>query len=227
MNAKKETPQKETVDVPDTILGAVFKTSRELGTLGKDDFNPHAKYKYVSIDKYYEKVPSAALANGLYWMGKQVGFKGLNDKYVSFDYEFDLYHQNGEKWEKFYTTTIIHPIQGAQTSSSADSYAEKSFMRRTFKIITGEKDAEAEQAERKSVVGISKLKQEYTEFYREINACSDLDQLVAFRNSSLEFLERAPEWESGWYGDGGDIHGLKKDLDIRYNELKAEQDSKQ
>lgn len=210
-----------------SILEALMKTSAEVDMLGKNEENKHGKYKFVSIDKYYEKVAPIALGNGLYWIGKQTDFKGLNEKYVSFTYMFDLHHTNGDKWEGFYSTTIIHPIQGAQTSASADSYAEKAFMRRAFKVVTGEEDTEETEGKKKTVIGISKLKKEYTEFHRDMNACSDLDELVAFRNSSLEFLQRALEWELGWYGDNGDITGLKKDLDKKYNELKAEQDRKE
>ena len=38
--------------------------------------------------------------------------------------------------------SILHPLQGAQTTGSAASYAEKIFLRTLFKIVTGEPDAD-------------------------------------------------------------------------------------
>ncbi len=62
---------------------------------------------------------------------------------MHFLYEIDLFHKNGEVWENFDRVNVFHPLQGAQTSGSARSYAEKIFMRTLFKVVTGEKDADA------------------------------------------------------------------------------------
>ena len=54
------------------ITAAVIKTRKDVGTLGKAAVNPHGNYKYVSIDKYYEVVASAAAKNGLFWTISEV-----------------------------------------------------------------------------------------------------------------------------------------------------------
>jgi hypothetical protein len=56
---------------------------------------------------------------------------------------FTMFHGTGEVVPVYDRISIFHPLQGAQTSGSAASYAEKLFMRKAFKVVTGEKDADA------------------------------------------------------------------------------------
>ena len=44
------------LDCPKVIANALFEVQSKIGTLGYDSANSHQKYKYVSIDKYYEKM---------------------------------------------------------------------------------------------------------------------------------------------------------------------------
>ncbi len=133
------------------IIGAVVKTAREVGQLGKAERNNFAKYNYVPIDKYYEVVGKLAAANGLVWQPREVAHEVLSnvgkDGAVKVTYSFDLYHESGEHIQDYSKVTILHPIQGAQTAGSALSYADKCFMRTAFKIVTGEDDADATNPE--------------------------------------------------------------------------------
>lgn len=130
-----------------TLIGAVVKTAREVGQLGKAERNNFAKYNYVPIDKYYEVVGKLAASNGLVWQPREIAHEVLSgvgkDGAVKVTYAFDLYHESGEYIDDYSKITILHPIQGAQTAGSALSYADKCFMRSAFKIVTGEDDADA------------------------------------------------------------------------------------
>lgn len=145
--AKKETaakpePKNETVALD--MAGAIAAVTKKIGILGKNERNQFAKYNYVPIDKYYEIVPGVALEFGLIWKCTCTGWKIIGTEHVAFNFTFSLHNVNtGEIDENWQEIPIIHKLQGAQTTGSAMSYAEKLMMRTTFKIVTGEKDADA------------------------------------------------------------------------------------
>jgi hypothetical protein len=133
------------------ITAAIIKTRKDVGTLGKAAVNPHGNYKYVSIDKYYEVVASAAAKNGLFWtisevkstLNPNIGKTGVLDA----TYTITMYHESGAVAYEFSRITMVHPIQGAQTVGSAMSYVDKVFMRQIFAVSTGEEDADATNPE--------------------------------------------------------------------------------
>jgi|1_EtaG_2_1085319.scaffolds.fasta_scaffold01325_17 hypothetical protein len=132
--------------IPKSIAEAVLKTQADLGTLTKDDTNPFANFSYVSIDKYYEIVAAAATKNKLSWFCQEVLADvvlmkvkdGENVNACRFSYLFTMFHGDGNVVPVYDKITIFHPLQGAQTSGAAASYAEKLFMRKAFKVVTGE-----------------------------------------------------------------------------------------
>ena len=135
---------------PETIK-AIIETRTKVGNLGKAAFNPHVRYKYVSIDTYYEKVAAAAAANGLAWVANETKFDLLPDVgktgIIRATYAVTLMHSSGDYLPNFSSITIVHPIQGAQTVGSAMSYLDKVFMRQIFAVSTGEEDADATNPE--------------------------------------------------------------------------------
>ena len=141
---------------PETIK-AIIATREQVGSLGKGDMNPHGRYKYVSIDTYYEKVASKAAKNGLSWVVSEQDFEVLPDAgktgTIKATYNISLMHSNGDFIPNFTTLTIIHPIQGAQTVGSAMSYLDKVFMRQLFSVATGEKDSDADETDPAGIIG--------------------------------------------------------------------------
>jgi hypothetical protein len=130
-------------EIPKEIAEALFATAKAVADnpLVKDMSNEFAKFKYVPIDGYYAAIPPLALKHGLFWRCREteVGGEGKTFKY---QYSFDLIHEGGATVEGYDIVTIYHPAQGAQSSGSARSYADKLFMRTAFKCVTGEKDSE-------------------------------------------------------------------------------------
>jgi hypothetical protein len=125
-----------------TIAAAIVKTMREIPRLAKTERNAFAKYDYASVDDFYRHVVPVALANGLFWNVREVE-RVAGPSNITFTYAFDLMHESGAAIPSYSTMTILHPIQGAQTAGSAASYADKVFCRTTFKVVTGEPDADA------------------------------------------------------------------------------------
>ena len=142
---------------PDTIK-AIIDTREQVGSLGKSAMNPHGRYKYVSIDTYYEKVAVAAAKNGLSWIASESDFQIMPDVgktgIIKATYNVSLMHVKGDFIKDFTTLTIIHPIQGAQTVGSAMSYLDKVFMRQLFSVATGEKDGDADETNPADIIGI-------------------------------------------------------------------------
>lgn len=132
------------------IIEAILKTASEIPSLMKGERNNFAKYNYVGIDTYYEEVASIARKNGLSWVAAEESmeqvYEGDSLEYLSFTYVFDLMHKDGIDWPAAGRLSVLHPVQGAQTSGSALAYAEKMFMRQLFKVVTGEVDADASPA---------------------------------------------------------------------------------
>lgn len=119
---------------------AIFKVRKRVGSLAKDDRNPHFKFNYVPIDDFYEKVAGVAFEEGLMWrLFESAPVTSAGGMFV-IQYSVDLfYEEETHPWDKI---TIMHPPQGAQTAGAARSYAEKIFMRHLFKIVTGEPDSD-------------------------------------------------------------------------------------
>ena len=140
---------------PETIK-AIVSVRDQVGSLGKAAMNPHGKYRYVSIDTYYEKVGSVAAKHGLSWVAREVDFKLTFEGgkgMVQATYSIMLMHISGDVVPDFTRITIVHPLQGAQTVGSAMSYLEKVFMRQLFAIATGEKDSDADETDPNALLG--------------------------------------------------------------------------
>lgn len=138
---------------PKEIIEAIKKVRGEVGSIKHDASNPHGEYTYVSIDRYYEKVGKAVTAAGLIWRTREVAFdiidnvaKDKTRAHVKAKFAYDLYH-GATEFLDYMTVTIISPVDGAQTTGQVYSYADKVFMRVTFCVVTGEKDADANAQE--------------------------------------------------------------------------------
>lgn len=141
----------------DVLAKAIIETTRAIGTLGKNNINPHGNYRFVGIDKFYETVASVAAKNGLTWTLRETDFQFLpsigKTAGVQITYAVDLIHESGQFHKDYSRVTLLHPVQGAQTVGSAMSYACKVFARQTFKVATGEKDSDADETNPSDVSG--------------------------------------------------------------------------
>lgn len=127
------------------VVASLTKAALAMPKLRKDDRNAHGGYNYVSVDDFYDQVASVAHGEGLFWSISEQEFEiaTVNGKDIyQAKFSVTLLHVNGYKFPEFFSCTILHPMQGAQTAGSALSYAAKMFLRNTFAIVTGEADAD-------------------------------------------------------------------------------------
>ncbi len=76
----------------------------------------------------------------------------------------------------------------------------------------------------KNPPGITAFRRESWEFYKELYACTDYDTYVAFVGTpdAKVFMERArSQFPNDWNGDGEDIKGIKEDMRVFCESLKA------
>ena len=120
------------------------KVQANVKTMGFDSNNAFAKYKYVSIDKYYDVVRPLLVDAGLMIIPDEEESDISDDRKVyKTRIKFTILHESGEYWDFPIRRTVILPFTGAQSCGSALSYAEKFCMRTLFKMTTGEEDADA------------------------------------------------------------------------------------
>lgn len=139
--------------VPAEIVAAILAVRKDMKSIKKDEFNPHDRYDYVSIDRYYEQVATMASAAGLIWRAREKSFElvenqgGKKDRtYARAAFIYDLFVSGACSMDHM-TITIFAPVAGAQTTGQLYSYADKVFMRTTFCVPSGEKDADATETE--------------------------------------------------------------------------------
>lgn len=142
----------ETNEVKDTgsvvdpkIVDAVKNIRGKSLKLIHDANNPHQKYNYASIDKYYEVVVPVCVTFGLTWRARETGWelRQVNDKQlVILKLSFDVFVGDAACMD-YMKITVPGPLVGPQTTGQLYSYADKVFMRVAFGVATGEADGDS------------------------------------------------------------------------------------
>lgn len=128
-------------ECPKVIANALFDIQSKIGALGYDSTNDFSKYKYVSIDKYYEKMRPLMNDAGIMIVPDELESSLSEDrKLYRAVYQFTIIHKDGAVWNFPIRRSITLPFTGAQSAGSALSYLEKIAMRTIFKINSGERD---------------------------------------------------------------------------------------
>lgn len=131
----------------DGIAPAIAAAVGQVRKLGKADRNKFDGYDFVSIDKFLELVNPICAANGLFpWVHtdgielyENTNSKGSKSTWARFSFHVTLHHASGQSIGPA-TLIVAVPMNGAQASGSAQSYALKQFFRGVFMIPTGDKD---------------------------------------------------------------------------------------
>ena len=139
--------------VPPSIAQAIIAVKKQVRQLGSDERNEHAKYAYVSVDKFYERVGPMMATAGLALLIDETssGIEILESTdrdgnlrkvpWLFAHYALSFMHEDGSVSAPM-RRSLAMPINGPQTYGAAQSYIEKQFLRQVFKIPTGEKDAD-------------------------------------------------------------------------------------
>ncbi len=129
------------------IYAALAAAVGEVRILGKSERNKFDGYNFVSIDKFLELVNPICAKHGLFPLVSQdeielyenVNSKGGKATWARFYFSISLHHSTGESIGPVKSMVAV-PMNGAQASGSAQSYALKQFFRATLMIPTGDKD---------------------------------------------------------------------------------------
>ena len=130
-----------------TIFSAIAAAASEVKVLGKSERNKFDGYDFVSIDKFLALVNPICSKNGIFPVVSQrevefyenTNAKGGKSVWARFFYDVTLYHESGSSLGPTNIMVSV-PMNGAQASGSAQSYALKQFFRSTLMIPTGDKD---------------------------------------------------------------------------------------
>lgn len=133
------------------IAQKIVKAIKLTKKLNKTEKSEYGDYAFVSIDDYYEQVALVIARDvGLSWMLSEEPSMEERFQDVSQDVQIRKVYRviwitdDGDLIDYGGYITVSMPYEGATTAGKMLSYAEKAFMRRTFKIPTG--DAEAEDS---------------------------------------------------------------------------------
>lgn len=78
--------------------------------------------------------------------------------------------------------------------------------------------------EQRNPPGITKFREELRAFYADLYACTEYDQYIAFigTKDAKAFIAKAQkEFPNDWNGDGGDVKGIKENMQTFCESLKA------
>ena len=142
-----DTEKQDTLPVHASIHAAIAAAAREVRVVGKSERNKFDGYDFASIDKFLMLVNPICGRNGLFPIVSQrdvefydnVNSKGGKSVWARFYFDVTLHHASGETLGPFNMMVCV-PMNGAQASGSAQSYALKQFFRSTLMIPTGDKD---------------------------------------------------------------------------------------
>ena len=129
------------------IFQAIASAVGEVKVLGKSERNKFDGYDFVSIDKFLALVNPICARHGLFpiisqrelEMYENTSSQGRKSVWARFFYDITLYHSSGETLGPTNIMVSV-PMNGAQASGSAQSYALKQFFRAVLMIPTGDKD---------------------------------------------------------------------------------------
>ena len=229
------------LSMPAKVATAIAEVMEEIPKLAKGEKNTHGNYNFASIDDFLEAVRPLCARRGLIIVQDEESFEtkemGLDKNgkpahWLVMQFRFTLAHSSGETWGVRPARSImVSASMGAQAFGAAQSYALKQFLRSLLQIATGDWD-DADTGNhgdlpksKRNPPGITKFRSEARAFYKDLYACTTYDEYVGFVQSAEAkvFLENARNnFQDDWDGDGGDVNGIRKDMEIFCERLKAD-----
>lgn len=140
--------------MPAKIAASIIKVKKQVKQLGQDGNNSFAKFRYVSVDKFYDVIGRLMADAGLFVVTDETNITAETREtqtdngavkrsvWITATYELYLFHETGEQYGPVHRTIMV-PATGPQAFGSGMSYVEKYFLRSLFKVPTGEEDADA------------------------------------------------------------------------------------
>ncbi len=235
--------------MPPEIAKAVIAIKKQIKSLGKDSENKFARFKYVSVDKFYEVIGPLMATNGLFTIVDEVSCavekrETQSDQgqikasvWLTAQYDLTLFHESGAQYGPIHRAITV-AATGPQAFGSGMSYVEKYFLRSLFKIPTGEEDADAEQQEGVPAVTIkhkervwggpltrTEFKEQARKFAGALHDClteSDLDDTLAEYEDLIKQMKTdMPDWWDGESDENG-AQPFESRIKMRREQIKRE-----
>jgi ERF superfamily protein len=140
--------------MPAEVAKAIIAVCKRVKTLGTDTRNEHAKYDYVSIDKFMETIGPLMAEAGLVLTQDEVSAEikeqtrtdsrtgqPVVSGWLFVRYSFVLSHVSGASTMPVYRSVALQAL-GPQSFGAAESYMLKRYLRGVFMVPTGDKDAD-------------------------------------------------------------------------------------
>lgn len=220
---------------PPSIALALHEVMSKVGYVQKSSFNDFHKYKYAGEAALLEALRPAMVEAGLLLIPSTRSISEIDQHgNVTVMIAYTLAHKDGSVWpEKLVAVGTGNDRNkngvGDKGTYKALTGANKYLLFKLFQIETGDDpektEGDAPPLAEKNPPGITKFRQEAREFYKELHACEDYDQYVAFVQSApiKAFMQKAMnEFPRDWDGDGGDVKGIKADMGAFLVGLKQE-----
>lgn len=151
-----DVPQKRTrPPMPPEIAKAIIAVNKKVKSLAKDETNTFQRFKYTSVDAFYEAIGPLMAEAGLIVFTDEIDTQierrestddqGRNkvSNWLITQYELIIYHESGAEWGPIRREMMV-AATGPQAYGSGQSYVEKYFLRGLFKVPTGDGDADAQ-----------------------------------------------------------------------------------
>lgn len=138
-------------DIHGSIVKAVCAVQIGMEAVKKDSRNQHGGYNFASTDSIYAELTRRLAAAGLMILCledeqpeiQRVEKDGKTSQWGRFSFSFVLATEEATWADPRSRRTLFIQITGPQTFQSAQSYAEKSYLRSLFKIPTGDHDLDS------------------------------------------------------------------------------------
>lgn len=205
------------------IYAALAKAQGKMKNAPLNKVNPHFRSKYADL---------AAIRDATVPVLAEFGLSLTQFTRVAGDtlvLVTQLSHEGGEFLQGEYPLPV--QVDQPQKMGSALTYARRYGWSAMCGIAADEDDdanaasnGNGDPTTTKNPPGITKFRTEAREFYRELYACTDYDQYVAFVKSApaKAFMEKArKDFPNDWEGDGGDVAGIRKDMESFCERLKS------
>jgi hypothetical protein len=131
--------------MPASIAASIIAVKKQVRQIGTDERNEHGKYRYVSVDRFYERIGPMMAEAGIALLIDETDSEVKEGKsgnpWLFAHYALAFMHEDGSVSAPM-RRSLAMPINGPQTYGAAQSYIEKQFLRQVFKIPTGEHDAD-------------------------------------------------------------------------------------
>lgn len=144
--APAPTPQ----PIPPSIVLAICQIKQSLEAVKKTSKNQHGGYMFASADDIYAALTKKMGEVGLICLGLEdaceivrVERDGKTSQWARLTFSFVFATKDATWSDPKARRTLFIQVTGPQTFQAAQSYAEKAYLRSTFKIPTGDMDLDS------------------------------------------------------------------------------------